>query len=490
MSQTTDNPYSRDNNLYLRFEAQISKLLDKKFPGLKQDILQDLGNFVHFTRYKAVFDELNQRIRRQSDTISELTNKITELNNQLMEKDREIIRIQQATNNQQETLSRIEHHLSRTQSDSQSASVTTQQDSTSHIPPPSIFAMSSRTSPTNFVTVSEVEQSPTSIPDLTQPQVNYPSPLVAPLTMANVSQLPAQALYPVPAPRVVHQTQQPQVIHQPQLAPNQCSVAPQCSTSVETALKEIRMFGGSTKDTTPIQTALFLYSFIDDIENFISTYNIRPEQQSNYLLRRLTGEALQHAKLHLHGLPLSNVIQKLKLRYVNQYSAAKLKTELTATNIHPNETILQFGNRISQLGQLISRLSSTAGNQIDVRADMVETLKKALKPNIMIHPEVREAIHNGEFDEIVAQVYQACVDDPEYKIGKTKNFVMSAQTKNQERKREQCVYCHGFSHDAVDCRHAPHNKNQQPPLLPPPQNSYRAPQNSQNQRFFRGDERR
>ena len=148
----------------------------------------DLGNFVHFTRYKAVFDELNQRIRRQSNTISELTNKITELNNQLQNKDREIIRIQQATNNQQETLSRIESHLSRTQSDIHSASVTTQQDSTSHIPPSSIFAMSNCTSPTNFVTVSEVEQLPTSVPDLTQPQVNYSSPLVAPLTIANVRQ--------------------------------------------------------------------------------------------------------------------------------------------------------------------------------------------------------------------------------------------------------------------------------------------------------------
>ena len=121
---------------------------------------------------------------------------------------------------------------------------------------------------------------------------------------------------------------------------------------------------------------------------------------------------------------------------MNQYSAAKLKLELTSTNIHPNETILQFGSRISQLGQLITCLSSGTNNTVDIRTDMVETLKKALKPNIMIHPEVREAIHNGEFDEIVAQVYQACVIDHEYKIGKTKNFVMSTQTKNQERKRE------------------------------------------------------
>ena len=87
------------------------------FPNVTKKIMMrhllDLGNFVHFTRYKAVFNELHERIRRQSNTISELTNKITKLNNQLQDKDREIIRIQQATNNQQETLSRIESHLSR-----------------------------------------------------------------------------------------------------------------------------------------------------------------------------------------------------------------------------------------------------------------------------------------------------------------------------------------------------------------------------------------
>ena len=107
---------------------------------------------------------------------------------------------------------------------------------------------------------------------------------------------------------------------------------------------------------------------------------------------------------------------------MNQYSAAELKLELTSTNIHPNKTILQFGSRISQFGQLITRLSSGTNNIVDIRADMMETLKKALKLNIIIHPEVREAIHNDKFDEIVAQVYQACVDDPEYKIGKTKTF--------------------------------------------------------------------
>ena len=84
MTVTTNNPYMRDNNLYLRYEVQISKLLDKKYSGLKQDILLDLGNFVHFTCYKVTFDELHDRIRKQSHAISELTNKITELNNQLI----------------------------------------------------------------------------------------------------------------------------------------------------------------------------------------------------------------------------------------------------------------------------------------------------------------------------------------------------------------------------------------------------------------------
>ena len=182
MTETRNNPYTRDNSLYIRFKPQISKVLDRKFPGLKHDILLDKGNFVQFTHHKSAFDTSHSWTRRQSNTISELTDIISELNNQLQDKDREIIRIQQATNNQQETLSRIESHLSRNQSDLQFASIMIQHDSMSHIPPPSLFGMSNRTSPTNFVTVSEVEQSHNSSPDTTQPQANYPSPLVSPLT--------------------------------------------------------------------------------------------------------------------------------------------------------------------------------------------------------------------------------------------------------------------------------------------------------------------
>ena len=103
------------------------------------------------------------------------------------------------------------------------------------------------------------------------------------------------------------------------------------------------------------------------------------------MLRKLNEEALQHAKLRLHGLSLTTVIHKLKLRYVNQYSAVKLKLDLTSINIYSNETILQFGNRISQMGQLITHLSSGANNTMDIKGDMVETLKNVLRPNIMIH---------------------------------------------------------------------------------------------------------
>ena len=79
---------------------------------------------------------------------------------------------------------------------------------------------------------------------------------------------------------------------------------------------------------------------------------------------------------------------------------------MISITISPNKTILQFGNRISLLGQLITRLNSGVNNEVDLKEDMIDP------------KESTEAINTGELDEVIAQVYQACIDYPDYKISK------------------------------------------------------------------------
>ena len=54
-----------ENYFYLRYENDISDLIDKKFPEIMHDILHDFGNFVHVTRYCKVFDDLRDKAKTQ-----------------------------------------------------------------------------------------------------------------------------------------------------------------------------------------------------------------------------------------------------------------------------------------------------------------------------------------------------------------------------------------------------------------------------------------